>query len=233
MATRAWSFGDKVVHATKPEWGIGVVTGASDVVHEGTPCQRVVVRFERVGVKTLSTAFAELRPAPAPVLTVAEEEPEPATAQAGAASGASHPTFGPTTPPTPALGADSGAGGWLDKAAAPNPIEVMCRLPEATNDPFTPLAARLKATMNLYRFTDSGASLLDWAAAQSGLKDPLSRFNRHELEQLFRRFTFVRDDHLKRIVLDMKRQDPAGLQQALRAAPAPVQQALRRLDVGR
>lgn len=228
MGTRAWSFGDKVVHATKPEWGIGVVTGASEVVHEGKPCQRVVVRFERAGVKTLSTAFAELREAETPVLAAEQEAEVPAqAAPALAAAGA------PSSGGAPAIGADPNAGGWLDKASAPNPVEVMTRLPGPTTDPFQPLSARLKATMALYRFTDSGASLLDWAAAQSGLKDPLSRFNRHELEQLFRRFTFVRDDHLKRIVLDMKRQDPAGLQLALRSAPSPVQQALKRLDIGR
>ena len=63
MPTREWSFGDKVVHAQKPEWGVGLVTGASGTTHEGQPCQRVVVRFERAGVKTLSTAIADLRPA--------------------------------------------------------------------------------------------------------------------------------------------------------------------------
>src|SRR5215475_864002 len=102
----------------------------------------------------------------------------------------------------------------------------MSRLPDATTDPFTPLSARLKATIDLYRFTDSGGSLLDWAAAQSRLKDPLSRFSRHELEQLFRRFAFVRDEHLKKL-------DAPTLQQMLRAAPSSVQQALKRLDVGR
>lgn len=229
MTTREWSYGDKVIHAGKPEWGIGQVTGASGTVHEGKPCQRVVVRFERAGVKTLSTAFAELRPATeGPALALVEEEP---VLQTGAAAERS---VGLTAKEngTSALPA-GGPGGWLEKAEAPSPVEVMCRLPAVANDPFTPLSARLKATIDLYRFTDSGGSLLDWAAAQSGLKDPLSRFSRHELEQLFKRFTFVRDDHLKKVVLEMKKHDALTMQQMLKAAPAPVQQALKRLDVGR
>lgn len=235
MTTKEWSYGDKVIHAGKPEWGIGQVTGASGATHEGKPCQRVVVRFERAGVKTLSTAFAELRPAAeAPSLAVAEEVKTVVRGETGSNGTASGGKNGGV--PAPARGtamAGDGSGGWLDQAEAPSPIEVMSKLPGATNDPFTPLSARLKATIDLFRFTDSGGSLLDWAAAQSGLKDPLSHFSRHELEQLFKRFSFVRDDHLKKLVLDMKKHDPATMQQMLRAAPPTVQQALKRLDVGR
>lgn len=228
MTTREWSYGDKVVHAGKPEWGIGLVTGASGAVHEGKPCQRVVVRFERAGVKTLTTAIAELRPASdLPSIPLVEEPAGSANAGVNGVLGSSPPSAG-----EPAPGLASG-GGWLDRAAAQSPVEIMCKLPGATHDPFTPLSARLKATIDLYRFTDSGGSLLDWAAAQSGLKDPLSRFSRHELEQLFKRFTFVRDEHLKKLVLDMRKQDVLTLQQMLKAAPAPVQQALKRLDIGR
>ena len=218
MTTREWSYGDKVVHAGKPEWGVGLVTGASETVHEGKPCQRVVVRFERAGVKTLTTAIAELHPATdLPSLAAPEE----------AAGVGQNGTGGNGTLPA------AEAGGWLDRAAAHSPVEVMSKLPGPTHDPFTPLSARLKATIDLYRFTDSGGSLLDWAAAQSGLKDPLSRFSRHELEQLFKRFTFVRDEHLKKLVLEMKKHDAATLQQMLKSAPSPVQQALKRLDIGR
>jgi hypothetical protein len=237
MTTREWSYGDKVVHTGKPEWGIGLVTGASGAVHEGKPCQRVVVRFERAGVKTLSTAFAELKPASeAPALALAE----PVEVAGGHDAVHAHANGVKVGNGGTASGngggsvtAENGEGGWLEKAGAPSATEVMTRLPDATTDPFATLVLRLKATIALYRFTDSGGSLLDWAAAQSGLKDPLSRFSRHELEQLFRRFCFVRDEHLKRLVLDLKKQDAATLQQILRAAPAPVQQALKRLDVGR
>ena len=74
---------------------------------------------------------------------------------------------------------------WQDRLSGRSPDEVMARLPEAATDPFSGLEARLKATLGLYRFTDQGGSLLDWAAAQSGLKDPLSEFSRHDLERHF------------------------------------------------
>lgn len=234
MTTREWSYGDKVVHSGKPEWGVGLVTGASGAVHEGKPCQRVVVRFERAGVKTLSTAFAELKPASeVPSLTIEEPAEVLSAHHNGHAASANNGAGNVGKQGGSGEFGGTGDGGWLEKAGAPTAIEVMTRLPDLTTDPFTPLSARLKATIALYRFTDSGGSLLDWAAAQSGLKDPLSRFSRHELEQLFRRFCFVRDEHLKRVVLDMKKQDAATMQQLLRAAPAPVQQALKRLDIGR
>lgn len=204
---REWSFGDRVVHAKRPEWGSGVVTAAQKIVHEGTPCQRLTIRFDRAGVKTLSTAVAELIPA------------------------SEAPSLSPVN--------GHGSGGtdldavWRDRLAGGSPEEVMARLPEAATDPFSSLEARLKATLALYRFTDQGGSLLDWAAAQSGLKDPLSEFSRHDLERLFQRFAFARDEHLKKLVQEMRKKDPTALQVVLRTAPPTANQALRRLDIGR
>src|SRR3954471_24602273 len=63
MASRDWSKGDSVVHATKPEWGAGQVLEAESIAHDGKPCQRLTIRFARAGTKTISTAFADLRPA--------------------------------------------------------------------------------------------------------------------------------------------------------------------------
>lgn len=201
---REWSFGDRVVHAKRPEWGAGVVTAAQKIVHEGTPCQRLTIRFDRAGVKTLSTAVAEL-------VSAAD---------------------GPVLAPPAQSEADADAG-WLSRLSGKSPEEMMSRLPEAATDPFSSLEARLKATLALYRFTDQGGSLLDWAAAQSGLKDPLSEFSRHDLERLFQRFAFVRDEHLKKLVQEMRKKDPTVLQVVLRAAPPTASQALRRLDIGR
>ena len=45
----------------KAEWGEGVVTGAQPATQDGKPCQRVTVRFDRAGIKTLSTALAPLQ----------------------------------------------------------------------------------------------------------------------------------------------------------------------------
>ncbi|MEM9063875.1 MAG: DUF3553 domain-containing protein [Planctomycetota bacterium] len=61
--TPIFTVGDEVVHPKKPEWGVGAVTKAEKAVHEGKPCQRLSIRFDRAGMKTVSTAFAALRPA--------------------------------------------------------------------------------------------------------------------------------------------------------------------------
>lgn len=198
MLVKQWSFGDKVVHLDRPEWGAGVVNQAQPDTHEGKSCQRLTIRFERAGVKTLTTGIANLCPAEdAPRLHAAEHhEPDPLFAQS-------------------------------NQAAVK---EVMLKLPDAANDPFTPPAARLKATFLLYRYSEHGSALLDWAAAQTGLKDPMTRFSRHELEELYRRFTQVRDDHLRKLVQEFKKNDPVGLAAALKLAPRSAQQALRRFD---
>jgi hypothetical protein len=122
---------------------------------------------------------------------------------------------------------------WLKLAEAGSVDETMTRVPEAASDPFRTRKARLESTLNLYRFSGTGASLLDWAAMQSGLKDPLTRFNRHELERFFERFQTALDAHLKRLVLELKKAEPQALAEVITAAPAFAKQALRRADAGR
>ncbi|MFN7019728.1 MAG: DUF3553 domain-containing protein [Phycisphaerales bacterium] len=208
LKPQVWSFGEKVVHPAKPEWGVGVITAASSTTHEGRPCQSLTIRFDRAGVKTISTAFARLMPA--------SSLPHIASAPAGEPE-----------PPAPSPLDDD------NPFTAKDPREVMSRLPDAATDPFSTPEGRLRATLNLYRFTPTGGSLLDWAAAQSGLADPMSRFNRHELERFFESFAIARDNHLRKLVGDMKRTDPAGLARATAQAPAAAQQVLRRLDTRR
>lgn len=196
MPTREWKMGDRLIHAGRPEWGVGEVRSAESATQDGTKCQRLTVRFERAGVKVLTTAYADLK-TPEEMGALPEREAE---------------------------------GSWLDQAEAESPDERMTRLPEAATDPFRTKRSRLEATLGLYRFTGGGASLLDWATAQSGLKDPLSRFNRHQLEQFFERFKNNLDGHLRKLTFEMKREDPAGLAEAVAAAPQPARQALKRLD---
>lgn len=198
MSQPHWGIGDKVVHAGKPEWGVGEVRSAESVLSDGRPGQRLTVRFDRAGVKTLATPFADLRAADAvPRWT----EPPP--------NGESAPI------------------------ATPELVERMTAIPEPATDPFRSRKARLESTLGLYRFTGTGASLLDWAAVQSGLKDPLSRFSRHELEEFFHRFRGALDAHLKRLALEVKREDAAALAALVRAAPPGAHPALKRLDLGR
>jgi hypothetical protein len=201
MFTKDWSKGDSVVHAAKPEWGAGEVLLAEAISHEGKPVQRLTIRFTRAGTKTISTAFADLRPASdMPYL------PEPTADK-----------------PDP----------LAQVALSASVEEMMTRLPESATDPFRSLRQRLIATVNLYRFEENGATLLDWAAIQTGLKDPLSRFNRHELEQWFSRFKVELDTHLRKLVKEVRRQDPQAIEAAAAAAPHAGRQALRRADAMR
>lgn len=190
-----FSFGDRVIHAEKPEWGVGQVTAAQAMVQDGQRHQRLTIRFERGGLKTISTVFADIRPA----------ENAPKIDKAAAEIGS----------------------GWLADALDQSPEDVMTRLPEEVSDPFRSLKARITETLKLYRFTDQGASLVDWAAVQSGLTDPLSRFNRHELERLFSRFASERDAHLGRLFSDARRLEPDTYQEMVTKVPETAQRALR------
>jgi hypothetical protein len=200
MAVSEWKLGDRLLHAGMPEWGIGEVRSAEAITHNGQKAQRVTVRFDRVGVKVLSTAFADLRPATAASLAADVPENQDPAAEA------------------------------VDRAEAESRL---VQIPDTATDPFRSRKTRLEATLGLYRFSPSGASLLDWAAAQTGLKDPLTRFSRHELERAFDRFRVNLDNHLKKLAYELKKEDPAGLQKACAAAGPQARQALRRVDAGR
>lgn len=205
-STTEFKFGDRVVHSSRPEWGTGVVTSATSVTENGKTYQRLSLRFDRAGLKTLSTEFAALR--------LADE-----------AGGL--PARGEEAPAAKVNGS-----GWLETLEAGDLNAAMARLPEETRDPFTTMGERIKATLSLYRFTDHGAPLLDWAAMQTGLRDPLTRFNRHELEQFFRRFAVERDQHLKRLLLEAKKNPPPELPDLVAKAPKEARDAMRRLHIG-
>lgn len=203
MAQTAFQFGDRVLHRLRPEWGIGVVTQAQNVMIDGTACQRLTLRFDRAGLKTLSTPPAELERA----------------ADADAAAD------------DPSRAAVVGEGGWLGELEVGDLNQRMALLPESTRDPFVTLADRLKATLGLWRFSDQGGTLLDWAAMQTGLKDPLSRFNRHELEQYFRRFAGEREAHLKRLLLEARKQPSPEIEKVKAEALPAAREALRRIHL--
>lgn len=206
MSSARYSFGDRVVHPGKPEWGVGTVTAAANSADGGKPCQRLTIRFERAGLKTLSTAYAGLRPATASDAAPAQQ-PE---------------------------GEPGGGTGWLAQLEGSRNIEErMAELPEATRDPFKTLQERLKITYDLYRFTRTGAPLLDWASIQTGLRDPLSKFNRHELELFFDRYAAARDAHVVTLLREIKKKDSAALAAAIAAAPSGARNAIRRFNATR
>lgn len=221
MSIRKWSKGERVVHATRPEWGSGEVLGAEPHSHEGKSCQRLTVRFERAGTKTISTAFADLREASTSPFAAMPIEPEHSNGNGPMQDAANGTISSP--------GADALSGGMTAKELA----ECMTKLPESVSDPFISLGKRCRAGLELYRLGESPAGLLDWAAIQTGLKDPLSRFNRHELEQWFDRFKIALDGHLRKLLKDARKQEP-NLLGELQANASPVaRQALRRIDADR
>jgi len=194
-----FALGDRVVHANKPEWGSGAVSAASATTHEGTPCQRLTIRFDRAGLKTISTAFAPIERA----TEVAE---------------ALKPKIEAHHEPLP-----------IASAGHRELLDIMTKIPDKARDPFATPAQRLEATLSLYRFEGTGGSLIDWAAAQSGLADPLSRFNRHELEDYYRMFEMNLRKHLSKVVHDANTVPAPELVRLAQSAPPAAQRALQRL----
>jgi hypothetical protein len=204
MSMVQFAKGDVVIHAGKPEWGPGDVLSSENTVHEGKPVQRLSIRFARGGLKTLTTAFAELVPAK-------DHKGSQALATATALL---------EDKPTAALDRS------LDEA--------LLALPENITDPFLSMGKRLEATLALYAKGEKPSGLLDWATGQTGLRDPLTRFNRHELEAWFDRFRIALDAHLRKLLRDARKQEPAIVEKILRAQVSPAcKAALRRADIGR
>ena len=106
----SFKFGDRVRHPARPEWGEAVVTASQGVTHEGKPCQRLTLRFDRVGIKTLLTSAVAL---------------EPAGSGAAAVNGSASTTTNGESPAT----ADHAPGSWLGEAAALPPEQRFARLP--------------------------------------------------------------------------------------------------------
>ncbi len=197
MTQSRWESGDRVVHTARPEWGVGRVLSATSVRQDGQDIQRLTIRFDRAGTKTLSTAVAKLAQAeamPVEVLSRPDDEPDPLHA--------------------------------LDHGSA---LAALTALPERATDPFVSLAKRIDETVALYRFKGEGGSLLDWAASQTRLADPLSAFSRHELEEGFAKFRTSLDAHLRKLVLDAARQDASILAGLGARVPPEVRQMLTRL----
>ena len=184
--------GDQVIHPRRPEWGDGVVEQANLVQHEGKSAQRLLVRFVNRGLVTLNTGIAPLL-------------------HKDAASTMSSTSY-----------SSAREKGWLGSLGRSSGSDELWRLPDAMTDPFLSIQKRLDATLDSYRFSTEPRSLIDWAIAQTGLSDPLSKYSRPELEQAFPRFARDRDNHLFDMVKSLKRQNQLPmLQQAAQAAKHP------------
>ncbi len=208
MPKEIFEFGDRVRLQRRPEWGIGSVVKVEAAMLNGTRPQSVSVRFANQGIKVLNTAVAEIE-------LVSHEHVE-ALADAKA-----HPMV---------QWHKISENDWLAPIAQRKIQEVMVSLPENVRDAFCSIKQRLKQTLDLFRFERTGGSLIEWAIAQSGLDDPLSRFTRQELELLFDRWMTYRQDHLLKMLqeasqdIEFSRDEIDSL---VAAAPLSAQEAVR------
>lgn len=204
MTTATFTAGELLRHPQRPEWGQGTVQRVETVTSQGRPDQRLWVRFSNAGLKTLLASVAGL-------------ERLELTARSDELRGG-----------TLAEREVTGETGWLGQISKKRPEDAMTELPALVADPFVPPKKRLEFLLTLYRF-DPHQKLVDWAVAQSGLGDPLSRFSRHELEELFRLWAVERDAALARLMQDPElRVAQEYVRQAVNKTGPAAQQAFRR-----
>lgn len=180
-----FSRGDVVIHTRRPEWGDGLVDEVVNIDHEGKAAQRLIVKFANQGRVTLNTGIAPLVSKDAAVAMSTFRNPTYSPASASA------------TPP--AAGKD-----WL--SVFEKQEHELHKLPDSLSDPFMGTIARIETTLETYRYSTEARSLIEWAIAQTGLNDPMTKYTRHELEQGFERYARDRDVHLKDLVRQMKQQ---------------------------
>ena len=192
--------GDELKLCTRPEWGTGKVTKVEHLTRDGERDQRLWVKFPNVGMKTILAGAAEI-----------ERVGEPL-------SGDDDHSF--------AARELSHESGWLGEIMKDRPEEAMTSLPPECSDPFTSLQKRLERTLSLFRFEASGSSLIEWAIAQTGLDDPLSRFNRHELEAFFDQWRRARDEQTRRLV-EESRKNREDVSELIQRAPVSARNALQ------
>jgi len=217
--------GDAVAHATRPEWGVGRVRQAQWTEQGGRQTQRLIVDFPHRGRVTLDASVAPLRPT------------DPPTPRHDAAT---EPDFLAKRNPsmsTSGFALSNNTGGWLaeleSRANGGKQSHELWDLPEELSDPFLSDEARLKATLETYRYSTEPRSLIEWAQRQTGLEDPLTKYTRTDMEQAFPRFARDRDNHLKDLVRQLKRAGRQNMVEQVRnkcqipAAVSAVDKALR------
>lgn len=223
--------GDRVTHRNRPEWGAGTVTLAEPATHNGSACQRLTIRFDRAGAKVLSTALAPLQAFSGSKF----DEPGSGVGQevSGGDPSMSRQSTGssPFGMPRTSVSADLEPDPLLSlKPTASEKREMLLRVPDDATDPFVTPRKRLERTLALFRFSAHGGSLLDWAAMQTQLKDPLSAFNRHELEDAFKWFQNRLEQHLRTVLREVRKADPGAIEELAKTAVPAARQALIRAN---
>jgi hypothetical protein len=205
-----YQFGDQVRHPKKPEWGTGSIVKIENLTMNGGVDQRLTVRFPNSGLKVLLASASDLQ-----VIDLNGK------AAAGGSLLDDH---------TLRAKESENESGWLGTLAKQKPVDVMTALPPQVSDPFSSIKRRLEFTVALYRFDTSPSRLIEWAVAQSGLNDPMTRFNRHELEQFFTKFAYERDLQLLRLCQEANRAEPETVRQIFAKAPSTAQQVMKKGD---
>lgn len=117
--------------------------------------------------------------------------------------------------------------GWLDQLGGRTPDDALCKLPEQATDVLGTLRDRLAAVLPLYAHSGTGAELVTWARRQTGVADPLSHWNRDELETAFVAFGNERDAHLRGLAAQLRmKEGPEAIREFLNAVPAPLRSAV-------
>lgn len=205
MSDTKLSFGDRVRHAGRPEWGIGTIVKVEPLPVNGHSTQRLSIRFPNAGIKTLVEEQADLQ-------RVQE----------------TGDVFGDDLSDSTRAWDKYTQDDWISPIARKKVVEALIALPQEVRDPFNSLQKRLHLTFRLYRFDKSGKGIIDWAVAQTGIDDPLSRFSRQELEQHFARFVQERENHLARLIQET-RNDMSIVNAALDNTPPAALDAARKI----
>ncbi|MDP6693777.1 MAG: DUF3553 domain-containing protein [Phycisphaerales bacterium] len=194
--TDSIAFGDHVTHELHPEWGSGAVIKVENTVVGGKPATRVTVRFANAGLKIFAGNSLPL--------TLLEGE---------------HTMPGDRDQARPAIAeVEDLERAGLTQAIEKKLLEIMLAIPMACRDKFNTPEYRLKRTFDLYKYDMSGRGLMEWAIAQTGMDDPLTRFNRGELEEYFKRWARDRDAHLSSLLFEI-RDDPITTKRLMQEAP--------------
>jgi hypothetical protein len=183
--------GDHVKHPLRPEWGDGEVRQASLAKYNGKDGQRLVIVFKNQGKVTINTAVIQL---------VARDKATDNTMNA------------------------ANSTDWLSQLEAKqgNKKNDLTGLPESITDPFTDIVVRLERTLKDYSYTaENPRSLLEWAMRQTDMSDPLTQYTRHDLEQAFSRYAYLRGKHLLELVRTLKRNNKRPLLIEMQNKPWP------------
>lgn len=200
------AYGDRVTHPQYPEWGNGAVIKVENTAVQGGPTTRVTVRFSSAGLK--SFVGDQL-----PLVLLDDEHIMPGDSV--------------STRPAIAEVEDLERTG-LTQAVEQKLLEIMHTIPLACRDPFNSAEHRLRRTLELYKYDMSGRGLMEWAMAQTGMDDPLTRFNRTELEAFFKQYSHDLNQHLSKLLSEM-REEKTIIQRLVSEAPQRAQRAVAKM----